>query len=327
MNIPEIGAGLVFGTGKTNLRVAQFEPSGEIMGELLVLGTPTTPKEFFAYTGRTILEAAADKGARWAVLGVAGPVSVKVDAEDGVTQNLRVTNIRALKRKRGFDPVREMTKHDPAVGKLLNSGEFTFLTVNDGDLAAQAGAKLFAEEQDSVVADIIDGSGTGGAAVIRDTRFEEQLFHPLPGIWEMGHIPVSLDHPASTPEQSISGTALDGKFDRPIRDLEHNNPVFRTIARGMANIAIVFGVTAAPDLIVISGGIGIEAQDKFKEALEAEINWFTSSDNPMADKVAKARIVYPDVSMADTYELYGAPGAMRSHLTSRIINQLVRNTS
>ena len=324
--LPQLGPGIAFEAGATNMRMTQFETGGEMYGHPMIMPTPKTPQELFALTGRQALDAAYD-GARWAVLGNPGPTTLEIDSNDNVTQRLRATNITALSDENGFDPIAEMIAADSAFEDLITSGEFTFLAANDGHLAAMAGARLFAGDQYNVVADIINGTGTGGFVVVRDLDYPgENLFHPLSGKWEMGHLIKSLDEPTITPESTISGTALDGHFEQKIRDMHPNHPVFKEIARGIANIAIVFGLTATPDLIVMSGGIAIEAQDKYRKKLEEALTSFAKSPNPMARLATQAMIAFPPVEMTDTYELYGAPGTMRSHLALRAISQMKRKT-
>ncbi len=255
--------------------------------------------------------------------GAPGPVSVSVDSGDDVSQRVRVTNIEALSRKEGFDPIAEMVQADPAIHDLLESGEFTFLTVNDGDLAVQAGANLYGAGYNTV-GDAINGSGTGGAIACRDTRFEDQeaVFHPLSGPWEVGHTPHSLDFPSQTSETTISGIAIEKSRGIPVEELDERDPAFLEVGTGLARVIINMGVLGGAELVVMSGGIGIGSQDTYKEELLRQIDRFANSTNPMADKTPV--IKFPPKGKLQTYEMHGARKAILSHLTRRAIDSRIR---
>jgi predicted NBD/HSP70 family sugar kinase len=325
MKLPEVGEGLAFGVGASNYRTAVCDAEGNIENTFIT-PTPRTPEEFFAQTTRQTLNAAHD-GARWAVLGVPGPVKVQSHPDGLVYQNFRVTNIPALHRREGFDPTEEMVKADPAILELLHDQEFNFLTVNDGDLAAQAAAHLygrpnFDDEYYETIADLINGTGTGGALVRRDTRFpNDNLFHPDPGLWEIGHSPISLLFPSRTYERTVSGPAVSNHLGIPAEELTADDPVFEEVAHGIGRLVLDFGIYGGADLVVVSGGFAIGTQEYYKENLKRLLDRFANSHNPMADKVPDVKFVSPE--MADTYELHGARGAILSHLTRRAIDQLV----
>jgi predicted NBD/HSP70 family sugar kinase len=327
MVLTEVGEGLAIGVGATNYRTALCDIEGNIdEGRSELVPTPRSSDEFFALTASQILNA-AHNGSEWGVLGVPGPVKVTVTPGAKVYQNLRVTNIPALKRREGFDPVAEMIKADSAVERLIEDDGFTFLTVNDGDLAVQAAARLFGPNYDdghyNVVGDIINGTGTGGAVARRDRRFPDaRLFHTDPGLWELGHDPDSLSFPSRTPETTISGQAIASHLDKPVSELDATDPIFSEVAQGIAKLAVRLGIYAGAELVVISGGIGIGSQDYYRAELSRVLDSFAKSHNPMADKVPE--IEYPDPKLADTYELHGARGAVRSHIVSLAIDELVR---
>jgi hypothetical protein len=322
MNVPEVGEGLCFGIGGTNYRIAECDATGDV-GASYKIPTPDNPEEFFGQAARTILDA-ADRGATWSVMGVPGPVSVEWDADGAVRQHMRVTNIPALRK--GFDPVAEMAKADPAAGRLLETGAFTHLTVNDGDLAAQAGAKLYGTtdaRKYNVVADLIDGSGTGSAVTRRDNRFPEaNLFHPDPGLWEIGHNLIDSGFPGRTYERSFSGPALAQVCEvADAKDIDHSDPIWKEVGRAMGSLSLILAINGGAELVVMSGGIGIGEQKGYKDEMQRSLDLFASSHNPMADKVPDVQFVPPE--MADTYEMHGARGAIVSHLTRRAIDQLV----
>jgi hypothetical protein len=318
MQLPEIGEGLALGVGKGTYRFGMVGTDASVEATTPI-NTPRTPGEFFYTTAQWVLEA-AHSGAEWGVLGVPGPVSVEVDHDDKVTQRMQLTNLPDLNPPDGFDPIAQMINADSAVEDLMESG-FTFLTVNDGDLAAQAGAKLFGDGF-NVIGDVINGNGTGGALVRRDLRFpDHDLFHPDPGLWEIGHTPASFDFPSLTPEAIISGQAIEQRFGKPAHELAANDPIFTEIAHGIGLRVIELAIFGGVELVVISGGIGINAQHEYDEDLIRALDRFANSPNPMAGKVPEVKI--PPRSMAQTYELHGAHGAMLSHLTRRAIDALV----
>ena len=325
MQLPEIGEGVAFGIGKTNYRVAICDEEG-IRGESNIISTPETPDVFFKQTVEDLLSA-ADEGARWAVMGVPGPVKVESHANGVVTQNFRVTQIPALSRDAGFDPIDSMILADPAADELFRSNDFTFLTVNDGDLAAQAAAHFFADDEGEpvydVVADLIDGSGTGGAVVRRDKRFPgAKLFHPDPGLWEVGHHPISPIFPSRTIEKTISGPAIEKLTEKPNEELDPNDPIFKEVAQGLGSVIINdFTLNAGADLVVISGGFAVNTQENYWYDLECILEDFRKSPNPMSDKLPD--IEYVKSEACDDYELYGARGAMLSFVTRQAIDQLV----
>lgn len=325
MKLPELGEGAVVGAGGTFYRFAMCDAEGE-PGKLLKMPTPTSRQEFFGQTARLFL-GAAEKGATWGFLGVPGLADVEVDADGIVTQHVEVTNIPALHER--VDPVAEMAAADPAFGRLLGSG-FIYLSGNDAKLAALAGAKLFGtsdttpKKKYNVIADIIDGTGTGGGLARRDKRFPGlNLFHPDEGLWEVGHGPETLAYPTRTFEATISGTRLEKychEGEQP-KDLDSNDPIWDEVAHGLGSLAVNFGIYGGAELVVLSGGVNIRRQKDYRDELERLLDRFERSRNPMANRVPD--IQYVPVEMVDTYELYGARGAVLSHLTRRAIDQLV----
>jgi hypothetical protein len=319
MNVPDVGEGLALGVGESTYRFAMVGSDASVEATQRPIDTPRTPGEFFHTTARWVLDA-AQNGAEWGVLGVPGPVSVEVNPDDSITQRMHLTNIPDLNPPEGFDPIAEMTNADPAVEELLDSG-FTFLTVNDGDLAALAAAKLYGKGYE-VVGDVINGRGTGGAIARRDLRFpHKDLFHPDPGLWEVGHTPASFDFPSQTPEAMISGLGIEKRFGKPANELALDDPVFKEVAHGIGHRVIELAILGSAELVVISGGIGIKAQHGYRQELHRVLNEFRRSRNPMADRVPMIKV--PPKRMADTYELHGARGAMVSHLTRRAIAQRI----
>lgn len=323
MNLPEIGPGLVLAIGKTNYRVGMCDAEGNLE-EAPIIPTPSTAEEFFRESVGYLLHSAHNQGAKWGLIGVPGPVWEADDGDGRHDQRFRITNIPALSRKDGFDAVAEMAAIDPAVLDLADDPNYTLLDVNDGPLAAQAGARLFgAEHEYNIVGNVINGSGTGGAVVMRDQNFPGSgLFHSVPGRWEVGHSPYSLSFPTVTPEKLISGMGIAARCGgRSAEELAANDPIFLEVAHGMGKIIIDLGINAGAEMVVISGGIGIARQDDYEEGLLNVLDAFANSDNPMSDTVPEVR--FPSPKLVDTYEMHGAPGVILSHLTSKKIGELI----
>lgn len=330
MKVPEVGAGVCFGVGGTSYRVGEIDKQGNVVDSYTV-PTPDNPKEFFDQTLEVLLDA-ANRGATYAVLGVPGPVKVDVDEHDRVFQNFRITNVPALSRTEGFDPVGEMIHGNMPAQSLFNS-DFTFLTVNDSDLAAQAAAKLYGDTRPidglrprtyNVVADLINGTGVGGAIVRHDPRFFPDVYHPDQGLWEIGHNGLThLGSPEQTYERAVSGPALEERTGKSIKELDQSgDKIWQEVAHDMGNLALLFAINGGAQLVVVSGGNAIKAQRHIKDEMQRMLNKFAESSNPMADKVPDLRFVPRDLE--DTYEMYGARGAVVSHLARRAVNRLVR---
>lgn len=321
MKAVDVGEGICFGIGGTNYRVAECDENGDV-NEWHVTPTPDNPRKFFGQTARAILEA-ADCGAQWAVMGVPGPVTVEVDEDDKVTQNFRVTNIKALSRLKGFDPVKEMSALEPAFERLTRDG-FTLLTVNDADLAAHAAAKHYGTDHEGiprkVIADLVIGTGIGGAEVRRDERLG--IYHSDPGLWEVGHSLIAPGLWSRTYEKMFSGAGIGTHCETPAERLEPGDPIWYEVAQGVGMLALNFGLNGGAELMVVSGGTGIHAQANYKDEMQRMLDTFAQSRNPMADKVPEVK--FAPRELADTYEMYGARGAVVSHLTQRKIDRLIR---
>lgn len=321
MKIPEIGEGVCLGIGGTNYRIAEIDAMGDVVSSYQT-PTPNSPAEFFGQAARVILEA-ADRGATWSVMGAPGPAEVTWDADDVVAQNVRVTNIPALSRDEGFDPIAEMANADPAAGRLLESDDFTHVTTNDGKLAVLAGAKLFGSSYTDV-GDVIVGSGIGGDLARRDDRFPgAAVYHPDQGLWEIGHNSISTAFPSLTYEKGFSGPALAAlRSVADAKDIRKDDPVWQEVGHAIGDLALILAINGGAKLVVPSGGIGVREQKQYKDGLQRTLDDFANSSNPMADKVPD--IAFVDEDMADTYEMYGAQGAIISHLLLREIDRRVR---
>ncbi|MDL2363029.1 MAG: hypothetical protein QFB86_01445 [Patescibacteria group bacterium] len=329
MRLPELGDGVAFGVGGTNYRIGHCDIEGNI-DKVVIKPTPKTTDEFFSRTALDLLRA-ADRGSEWGVMGVPGPVKVRTFPDGHVDQNFRVTQIPALSRQEGFDPRTELIKGDRAVEELFRMKDFNFLVVNDGDLAAQAAAHFFGKpnednEQFDVIADLINGTGTGGALVRRDDRFPgANLFHPDPGLWEVGHRPISPAFPSRTIEKTISGPAVEKHIGKPTSEISAKDPIYKEVARGMGSVVLDFALNGGADLVVVSGGFAVHTEPFYSKELKNYLDDFANSHNPMSDKLPAVTFVQPE--QCDEYELYGARGAMLSFLTRRAIDKIVAESN
>jgi predicted NBD/HSP70 family sugar kinase len=240
---------------------------------------------------------------------------------------MRVTNIAALVK--GFDPIFEMTKAEPRFGRLIKDGAFTYLTINDGDLAAQAAARLYGTSETkrySTIAALINGTGVGSAVVRRDRRLPDtNIFNPDPGLWEIGHTPHTITVPQDTHETSISGSALEAIKGQPTQNLEPSDPIWKKVAEAISTQIIHLGLYAGADLVVISGSNGIHGY--YESDMRRLLAAFAASQNPMADKLPAVIIVPREPrNLTDAYELYGARGAIRSFIATRQINEIIHSS-
>jgi predicted NBD/HSP70 family sugar kinase len=318
-----LNAGSVIGIGATNMRLAMIGSDGS-PGTIQKIGTPTTPEKFFTETARFFVTA-HENGARWGVMGVPGPTAVQIISKHETKQYMRVTNIPALVK--GFDPINEMSRADARFASLIDEGTFTYLTINDGDLAAQAAARLYGSSPTktyNTIAALINGTGVGGAIVRRDMRFPDlSLFNPDAGLWEIGHTPHAIGMPHHTHETTISGSALEAITGRPTQELTPSNPIWKKVAEAISTQIIHLGLYAGADLVVISGSNGIHGY--YEPEMRHLLETFATSLNPMADKLPRVIIVPREPrSFTDAYELYGARGAICSFVTAREINDHVQ---
>lgn len=327
LQIPELGAGYCIGVGATHYRPAEIDTAGNPIDNGK-LPTPDTSTEFFFETGQLILKA-HERGAEYMVIGVPGPVWDVPGSDGHESQRFRATNIKALSDPSGFDAVAEISATDPAVKRLLASRDFRLLMVNDGDLAAQAAASRYGISPDgksyNAIANLINGSGIGAAVVRRDPDVGNgSLFHPDSGLWELGHLPWSSGLPSVTHETLFSGNALGSRTGRPITELDQSGHViWQEVAHGMASLVLNLALSSGAELVVISGGNAIKAQRHIKPPLQTILDEFAASTNPMADKTPKVQFV--PRKLEDTYELYGARGAMQSHVARQAVRELIHS--
>lgn len=291
--------GYCFGIGGTNSRQA-FIDNGEVMNFRLV-PTPQGTTEFFTMVARGLL-AAADAGAGWAVVGVPGPVEA-ADHDYAIS----CTNVPSLTTPRRLK--RELSRADPAAGRLLSEG-FGVVAVNDGELAAQAAARCFAEGRYDRVAAVIIGTGVGGAVVVRDQRQLER-FRPLDLPFEIGHVAVG-DNPLDDFESRIAGPAILRRTNRTSEELPAEHPLWGEVGRSIGRRATLLSLVSGAELVVPTGGVGVGGYDKYEADLQAFLDGSRYFGNDVQRRLT-ADIRRVPAKEAQVFELYGARGVILNH--------------
>lgn len=307
------------GIGGTHFRRAIYD-RGELNG-FLPRPTPTEPTAFFTEVGRELLKA-ADQGAAYGVVGVPGAVFEETDEHGNRKQRLAcMPNVAGLS-KGAYYPLDEMSRIDPAVGRQIEDG-FRVLFTNDGNLAVQAAIATLAKGDEEVVADIIVGTGMGGALARRDRRFPRRIFHAIPGSWELGHNIRRYHDPLDTEENDIAGPAIERRYGVKAEELPKGDPALHYIAGRLALISANLGMNADAELVVFSGGVAIGRQEELESPVRSLLDRYRSSDNPSAARIPQDILFVPQ-EMEKEFELYGAQGVMRSHLIQMVSDTLIR---
>jgi predicted NBD/HSP70 family sugar kinase len=313
----DVGQGVCLGFGGTNARVAACI-DGDIEG-FAAVPTAKRPQPFFKWMSRQVLQAAHD-GNQWVVAGFPGPVS-----EDGTLIG-PMQNVEGMSRRQ-FNLVERLTKADPAVGEILDEG-FNLVAVNDGTLSAHAAAKLVSEFAHESVAGLIFGTGIGTGLVEKDPAYEgvyrTDVKHPL----EIGHVPGYVSHKTTNSkwankytsyEQWVAGGVLKDRYSVDPENLPFNSEAFKDISVTAVRIASTLGLLLDLKLLVPCGGVGIGTAGKYAPFLKAEIAEFMEQAKKEGSKVKQdyfPEIVPAPKEFLKDFEMYGAEGVMREHLTA-----------
>lgn len=296
----ETGTCIAF--GGTNARVGQYV-EGDVIN-FHSTDTPPEPKDFFAWMTREVLEASG-RGDSWVVAGFPGPVT-----SDG-TMVGPMENVPGLRDKR-YNIADEMIGADPAFKRLLDE-EFTLIAVNDGELSAQAAALKIGEEAYDRVADIIFGTGVGAGIVHRDRKISAVYRADRSSPAEIGHLMLGAD-PQETFETTLSGPALEKRYGIPPEKMTAVHPAMEKVGKGAGQLAMILGLMHGAELVVISGGVGANASNKYGPYLEELIKNYSEKGNG-AQKLYLPEIVPVPPQDAQIFELFGAEGVMRDFLT------------
>lgn len=308
MSVAEVAVpqGLCLGFGGTNARVAVCE-QGDITG-FHAEATPETPDVFFAWMARKMLQG-AHEGNAWLVAGFPGPVS-----RDGRTVGPMV-NVQGMRQEQ-YSLAERLDEADPAVSRLLDEG-FVLLPVNDGTLAAQAVAARFACEGGQScdrVAALIIGTGVGTGIVDRDPNYHN-VFRPDPkNPDEIGHLVLTTSSMV-TLETTYSGPALQKRAKADPAELPITAEAWISEGQGIGQAMLNLGLMRGPDLVVPTGGIGAGASAKYERGLNLFIRQLHRHGNA-AQKMLFPQFKLLDPAECDSFEMHGAEGVMRAHLTS-----------
>jgi len=293
-----IDPGVVIGLGGTNARVGTSD-KGDIK-DFSSIATPEHPKEFFGWMARQVLKA-ADEGNSWLVAGIPGIVS-----PDG-KQVGPIANVPGLSQHT-YNLEDELAAADPATDRLIQDG-FKLVAVNDGELAAQAAAHKIGEYGYDRTAALILGTGVGAGIVDRDQDYGNVARADRRNPAEIGHITLSSD-PADTFENNISGPALTRRHGKNPQELPADHPAWKEVGEQGARMANVLGVMNGADLVVVTGGVGAGASDKYGTHLQNVLNRYRENGNG-AHKVLTPDVVPVPKADAQVFELYGGEGVMR----------------
>lgn len=299
-----IERGFCLGYGGTNARVATCG-DGDIYG-FRSERTPDNPDEFFSLMGSWILEA-SEAGAAWAVAGFPGPVE-----QSGSSFTIGpFSNIPGLGEKK-YDLGKELVRADPGCKSLIEQG-FRVIAVNDGDLAAHAAAARIGDGKYERVADIILGTGVGGAVVARD---EDGVYKASKQPFEVGHI-VLGEAPNESFENTYSGTAIKAATGEDAANLLPNHPIWQKLGRGVGKLATMMSLVSGAELVVPSGGVGVLRYEDY----QASLREFMAQYATFGSKAQKAFV--PEIKpvpkdLAQSFEMYGAEGVMLDHMAQLV---------
>lgn len=302
MSSVDVDPGVCLAFGGTNARVATC-----IRGDIERFRadeTPHQPEEFFRWMARSILNA-SHEGSGWVVAGFPGPVS-----PDGRIVG-PLSNVAGMSEEE-YDLRSELVAADPAIESLLDQG-FVLLAVNDGTLAAQAAASRIGEHAYDKTGALIVGTGIGAGVVGKDPNYPNVHRTDNSNPHEIGHIIRSI-RPFEDFEGRFSGPKLEERFGISPKDMPADHPAWVEEGHAIGILATALGLMSGVKLVVPTGGVGAGAAHKY----EPHLNWFM--ERYFADGNQTQRNLAPEIKlvppgMADEFEMYGAEGAMRDHLT------------
>ncbi|HUD06250.1 MAG TPA: hypothetical protein VMR18_05050 [Candidatus Saccharimonadales bacterium] len=298
-----VGSGVCLGFGGSNTRYAVCE-GGEIT-DFEVIDTPQTPNEFFGWVATHIVEA-AEAGNKWLVAGYPGPVNA-----DG-TKVGPMVNVPGLADEE-YHVFKEVLRARPEIRGHIEEG-FSLVNVHDGSLAAHAASIIFGENKPNRVAALIVGTGVGAGIVDRDPRFQEvfRADHTQP--LELGHFFLSAI-PSDTPENNISGPALERKYGIPAPDLPPGHQAWREVGVGVGQLATILGFVCGAELVVPCGGVGAGGSEKYQDVVIEMLLGRTPANTTQTlanatQELLMPRVMFVPPSMGPSFELYGAEGVM-----------------
>jgi predicted NBD/HSP70 family sugar kinase len=300
---PEVEPGVCLAFGGTNARIAGCE-DGDIYN-FNIVPTPKQPKAFYEWMARKLL-LASHAGNEWMVAGFPGLVS-----EDGQFVG-PMQNVRGM-AKRKFNLIEKLSAADPEVERVISQG-FVLRAVNDGTLSAHAAASHISEFEDETIASLIIGTGVGTGVVEKDPNYSNVYRTDNKKPYEIGHVP--LKYPLSY-EQLISGPALERLHGYAPKDLILGSRAWREVSEAIVGISVTLGLLEGVNLVVPCGGVGSGAANKYQNVLDLEVKKFLRIAN-QAQKEKFPEIIPVPQAECDYFEMFGAEGVMREHLTATL---------
>lgn len=299
--LTEPGTCLAF--GGTNARFANCE-TGDITGFNSV-ATPDKPPEFFEWMARRVLDA-SDEGKHWLVAGFPGPVS-----PNGLFVG-PLNNVAGMRTEK-YDLHKELKSADKEVTKVIEQG-FTLLAVNDGTLASQAAASRIGNNNYTKTGTLIIGTGVGAGIVEKDPDYTNVHRADKNNPNEIGHIMLS-SNPFDTFENRYSGPALLRRYGVGAEELPANHPAWAEEGVAIGMMATTLSLMSNVGLVVPTGGLGAGASHKYGRHLKKFMDTYKDFANGPQKEYTPDIALVP-ASQSKEFEMYGAEGVIRDHLTS-----------
>lgn len=303
----KLAKGVALGIGGTNARSALCLEGN--ISDFQSQPTPRTKDKFFVWIAEQIVQS-AQKGARWAVIGIPGPAIER----EGHYIIGPLHNLPGMAEK-SYALEEELVNAHPDMKHVLDSG-FAIIAVNDGILAAYAAAQIYGEddgrERHYTIASFIIGTGVGGAVVrrIKDSR----VFRPSKSLFEIGHIPLPHDATA-TFEQMISGPALERRYGMNPRDFPADHEAWKEVGHYVGQLIMMASLIAGADLVVACGGVGSNYYPHYQPHLDAYLKQYKKSNNAVQRLAVPTMVAVPQ-ERAQTFEMHGAEGLMKYYFAS-----------
>ncbi len=299
--ITRVDPGLCLAFGGSKARRADIV-DGDVLGFDFV-ETPDQPKDFFAWTSRRLLDA-SQAGQKWLVAGFPGPVS-----PDGRLVGPMV-NVEGMSRRK-FDFARKLIEADRAVEGVLEQG-FTLMAVNDGTLAANAAASVVGEHKFNKTGALINGTGIGAGVVKKDQAYRTVHRADMGSPNEIGHIQAG-HAPTDTYEYLYSGPGLERRYGESPKNMKLGHFAWQEVGIAMGRLAMTLGLLPGVNLVVLTGGVGAGASDRFEGHMRDYLAEYRQTGNQTKlDLMPEVRTIDP--KKADYFEMYGADGVMRDLL-------------
>ncbi len=319
----EIGDVGVIAYGGTHARHGINYATGKL-GDFEIEKTPKDKDGFIGWLSEKSLEMYFDGGIHDIFVGFPGPTHDRgSQTEIGPMVNvpfLKDTTMMLEKELRDWDPL---------MRQALDSGNLNLVAAKDGYMHAAAAAHFHGQKEtpeglvyyDSI-GGYIGGTGIGGGVVDKMQgqfyrRTEEDVTRPIynsrAGLREWGHLQAGAkDDFEDTYESRYSGPALNDNHDFGLSASEAgelpDHPIWEYAGNGYGDLIGDIARTDNPELIVISGGFGSREYRNYGDHLQRRVAKMIASGNINLRMALEATTIQSaNPTMADSYELYGAP--------------------